>query len=1064
MTKDKLLILDDEPFILRSLEDLFEDDYEVMTTADPETAVRLMQEHDVAVILTDERMPGLTGHEFLQRVKELSKATRVMISGYADMHALTEAVNLGQVFAYVAKPWEPLELKATIGAAMGQFRLIQTIDRERGLLRVLMESIPDLIYFKDSDSRFTRVNREQAHALGAKDAEECVGKKDSDYFESECIHKSYQDEQELVRSGQPLLDRVEKLSKPGGEVCWMSTSRVPIFDKNGVVTGIAGVSRDITNLKNVEEALRETSEHNRLIIETANDAFIGTDAEGTITAWNRQAELTFGWSAVEAVGRSLSETIIAEGHRHDQARGAKRFWTPGDGVVTDKRIELEALHRNGHEFPVELTIWPVQSGGTYSFNAFVRDLTERREADEALQEEKTLVQLLQAVTVAANESFTLERAAQICLERICGFTRWPVGHVLVLGGESANELISAGLWHVEGKEHFEDFRRATEASRFASGEGLPGRVLASGTPEWIVDLAQVAGCWRASETGPGGLRSAFGFPILVEKKVAGVLEFFSLEANQPNQEFLKLMAHVGSQLGQVVLRQRAKEDLEGARLAAESASRAKSDFLATMSHEIRTPMNAILGMADLLSETPLDPVQRDYVAIFRRSGTKLLGVINDILDLSKVESGHFELESIDFDLGAVLEKTIEIMRSHAQAKGLRLTCETSPDVPPRLTGDPDRLRRVLINLIANAVKFTNEGSVSLRVAWDAASDAEGSLRFTIADTGIGIPPEQQDMIFANFTQADSSTTRKYGGTGLGLAISKGLVELMGGSIGVTSEVGKGSTFSFTVRVSLAPSAAEGEPTVPLPEAAQAPAAAAERRPALRILIAEDSEDNLFLIKAYLKGPGFELDEAKNGQQAVERVLSGNFDLVLMDLQMPVMDGYEATGWIREWEKQNNRSPIPILALTAHALAEYGPRTMEAGCTAHLTKPISKAILLEAIAKYSSSTPDAAIRVPGDPELRDLMPGFLDSRRRDLDAMRAALKNANLEAIRVLGHNMKGSGGGYGLPEITAIGASLESAAKRQDGDDVLKQLGVLSEYLAHVEVVYEDTPVLQPGK
>src|SRR6266404_4635217 len=211
MTKEKLLVLDDEPLILRSIEDLFEDDYEVLTTIDPATALQFVQQQHVAVVLTDERMPGLSGHEFLQKVKELSKATRVMISGYADMNALTDAVNRGQIFAYVAKPWEPLELKATIGAAMGQFRLIQAVERERELLHVLMESVPDLIYFKDSDSRFTRVNRTQAQALGAKDPEECVGKKDTDFCESECVDKSYRDEQEIVRSGQPLLDRVEKL-------------------------------------------------------------------------------------------------------------------------------------------------------------------------------------------------------------------------------------------------------------------------------------------------------------------------------------------------------------------------------------------------------------------------------------------------------------------------------------------------------------------------------------------------------------------------------------------------------------------------------------------------------------------------------------------------------------------------------------------------------------------------------------------------------------------------------------------------------------------------------------
>ena len=224
---------------------------------------------------------------------------------------------------------------------------------------------------------------------------------------------------------------------------------------------------------------------------------------------------------------------------------------------------------------------------------------------------------------------------------------------------------------------------------------------------------------------------------------------------------------------------------------------------------------------------------------------------------------------------------------------------------------------------------------------------------------------------------------------------------------------------------------------------------------MRILVAEDSPVNLKLIEKYLKDPSFEIDTAQNGAVAVEKFQFGQYDLVLMDLQMPVMDGYAATRNMRAWETEHRKSPTPILALTAHALAEYGPRTLQAGCTAHLTKPIRKATLLDAIATYSGSTPAAAIRIQGNPDLRDLMPRFLDSRRRDLDAMREALKHSNLDAIRVLGHNMKGSGGGYGLPEITVIGASLESAAKRQDDDDVRKQLGVLSEYLAHVEVVYE---------
>jgi CheY-like chemotaxis protein len=225
---------------------------------------------------------------------------------------------------------------------------------------------------------------------------------------------------------------------------------------------------------------------------------------------------------------------------------------------------------------------------------------------------------------------------------------------------------------------------------------------------------------------------------------------------------------------------------------------------------------------------------------------------------------------------------------------------------------------------------------------------------------------------------------------------------------------------------------------------------------MRILIAEDTRANLFLFKAYLKGAGVELEEAHDGQDAVEKTLGGCFDLILMDLQMPIMDGFEATRCIRKWERENGRVPIPILALTAHEEAEYADQTFAAGCTAHLTKPISTVVLLEAIAKYSGSGPVAAIRVQGDLDLRDLIPSFLDSRRRDLNTMLAALEDANLDVIRELGHNMKGSGGGYGLPEISRIGALLESSVKVRDSNDIRKQLDTLSDYLTRVEVVYSD--------
>src|SRR5437870_6973885 len=247
MNKEKLLVLDDEPRILTSLQDLFEDDYEVLATGDAGEALRLAQEHEIVVVVTDERMPELSGHEFLERVKEVSKATRMLLSGYADINAVTEAINRPQIFAYVSKPWDPLELKSAVSAALAHFRLNRAIDHERELLRVLMESIPDLIYFKDTESRFTRLNCGHARALGAADPRECVGKKDSDYLESEYASQYYADEQEIVRTGKPLVDRTERIRKADGSFCWISTTKVPVFDANGVVTGIAGISRDITN-------------------------------------------------------------------------------------------------------------------------------------------------------------------------------------------------------------------------------------------------------------------------------------------------------------------------------------------------------------------------------------------------------------------------------------------------------------------------------------------------------------------------------------------------------------------------------------------------------------------------------------------------------------------------------------------------------------------------------------------------------------------------------------------------------------------------------------------------
>ncbi|WP_041916007.1 ATP-binding protein [Pseudodesulfovibrio mercurii] len=394
----------------------------------------------------------------------------------------------------------------------------------------------------------------------------------------------------------------------------------------------------------------------------------------------------------------------------------------------------------------------------------------------------------------------------------------------------------------------------------------------------------------------------------------------------------------------------ALEQVRRAKQAAEVANAAKSSFLASMSHEIRTPMNAILGMADILWETELSEDQARYVDVFRTAGENLLEILDDILDLSKIEAGHLTLEKTWFPLTEILDRTCGVIQTKASKKGLGLSCVAAPEVPARINGDPTRLRQVLFNLLGNAIKFTDAGSVAMNVDIASRDDEGVVLHFSITDTGVGVSGDKLGAIFEAFTQADSSTTRQFGGTGLGLAISKELVQMMGGRIWAESTPGKGSTFHFTARFDTA-----RPEDVPVPEPVRPPEE--DPLPPLNVLMFEDSRYNAFVAQTYLEGTPCRMTVVEDGRSGVELFKKGGWDLVLMDIQMPVMDGFEATRAIREWERAQGLDPVPIVAMTAFAMDDDARRCLEAGADSHLPKPVKKSALFATIRRLAAGKTD-----------------------------------------------------------------------------------------------------------
>jgi PAS domain S-box-containing protein len=829
-------------------------------------------------------------------------------------------------------------------------------------------------------------------------------------------------------------------------------------DDLGGIIGYLLIGTDNTARKQAEEALLKAGALQNAIFNSANFSSIATDERGVIQLFNVGAERMLGYTAVEVVDKITPADISDPREVIARAKALSLELatpiTPGFEALVFKAsrgiediYELTYIRKDGSRFPAVVSVTALRDdlGGIIGYLLIGTDNTARKQAEA---EQKQLDQRLR------DQQFYTRSLIESNIDAL--MTTDPAGIITdvnkqmeALTGCTRDELIGAPF-----RNYFTDPERAEAGIK---------RVLGGNK---VTDYELTARAWDGKETVVSFNATTFHNR---DRKPQGV--FAAVRDITERKRFERTL-------------QENNVELERAKAAAEKANLAKSDFLSSMSHEIRTPMNAILGLADMLWESQLDAEQTRYVEVFRRAGASLLVLINDILDLSKIEAGHLDLERVEFDLEEVVNQAMELTGVRARAKGILLVSHLAPGLATALIGDPTRLRQILLNLLGNAVKFTESGEVVLAVR-NRESGNPGEIEFAVSDTGVGIAPEKLETIFDDFTQADASTTRKYGGTGLGLGISRRLVESMNGRLTATSSPGEGSTFRFNAQFNLAPpqssrrvpvelqdlhsrrvlviddnatnclilsetlntwglesevfglpqkaldslaaamageqpyslalldscmpgmdgfeAAAEirriapGLPIVmltsdPRPsdtarrkeaglsgyavkpvkrgellrlmcdalqprEGREQPAPGSENRretgpvAPLRILVAEDSPDNRLLVQVYLKGSPHQLTFAEDGRTAVDRVATDCFDLILMDMQMPVMDGLTATRAIRALERERGTAAIPIIALTANARPQDVEMSRSAGCNYHLSKPISKHKLLTAIEEY-----------------------------------------------------------------------------------------------------------------